>query len=49
MRSGTLLLVAMTATFYIVFLVAFWRGMKAHEAIAQTLAEALKELRRIHA
>jgi hypothetical protein len=30
---------------YVVFLVAIWRGMKAHEAIAETLKEIAGQLK----
>jgi hypothetical protein len=30
---------------YVVFLVAVWRGMKAHEAIAETLKEITEHLK----
>jgi hypothetical protein len=30
---------------YVVFLVAIWRGMKAHEAIAETLKEIAGHLK----
>jgi hypothetical protein len=30
---------------YVAFLVAMWRGMRAHESIAETLREGLQELR----
>ncbi len=49
--SGALLLllsllgIAMVSG-YIVMLVAFWRAMKAHESIAQTVADIARSLER---
>ncbi|MCL5057665.1 MAG: hypothetical protein M1130_06645 [Actinobacteria bacterium] len=42
---GPIVMVLGLAAFYIVFLVAAWRLMRAHESLAETLKEVAQSLR----
>lgn len=42
---GPIVMVIGLAAFYIVFLVAAWRLMRAHESLAETLKEIAQSLR----